>query len=148
MHSILNGLSHFGVVGVAGNKKRVPMQASWCFLDEKFTWDAPENLSGVIGHGSSFPPAILSDFGAPFQEVKLLDGVFLATYSETLIRENIRFDERFKFHFYDMDFCRQVEVQGISMGTIPLSLIHESVGNPSTDSWDHSYKQDLKKWKQ
>jgi Glycosyltransferase like family len=148
MHSILNGLSHFGIVGVAGNKKRAPMQASWCFLDEKFTWDAPENLSGVIGHGNSFPPVVLSDFGSPFQEVKLLDGVFLAAYRETLIKGNIRFDEQFKFHFYDMDFCRQAESQGISMGTVPLSLIHESVGNPSADSWEQSYKLYLKKWKQ
>jgi hypothetical protein len=145
---ILNGLSHFGIVGVAGNKRRVPFQPSWAFIDEKFTWDQPENLSGVVGHGTSFPPSIISNFGPPFQEVKLLDGLFFAAFSETLIKNHMRFDEKFKFHFYDMDFCRQAEIRGISMGTIPLSLIHESGGNFGSEDWQNSYRNYLQKWRE
>lgn len=148
MHAIFNGLDNFGIIGVAGNKRRVPFQPSWAFINEKFNWDAPENLSGVIGHGSRFPPEDLSVFGPPFQEVKLLDGVFLATFSETLIKNHIRFDENFKFHFYDMDLCRQAEVRGIRMGTIPLSLIHESGGYFGSEGWKNSYADYLKKWRE
>lgn len=145
---IFNGLSHFGIVGVAGNKRRIPLQPAWAFIDEKLTWDRPENLSGVVGHGSSFPPSNISNFGPPFQEVKLLDGLILSAFSETLIKNYMRFDENFKFHFYDMDFCRQAEIRGISMGTIPLSLIHESGGNFGSQDWKNSYREYLQKWGQ
>lgn len=148
MQQIFNGLSHFGIVGVAGNKRRIPLQPAWAFIDEKFTWDQPENLSGAVGHGSSFPPSDIRNFGPPFQEVKLLDGLILAAFSETLIKNHIRFDEKFKFHFYDMDFCRQAEICGISMGTIPLSLIHQSGGNFGSEDWKSSYQQYLNKWGQ
>ena len=148
MHSILNGLNHFAIVGVAGNKRRVPKQASWAFIDEKFTWDRPDNLSGIIGHGKTFPPADLSIFGPPFQEVKLLDGVIMSAFSDTLKKNHMLFDEKFKFHFYDMDFCRQAEIRGLTMGTIPLSLIHESGGNFGSDTWQESYKDYIHKWGQ
>lgn len=51
---IYNALQHFDIVGVAGNKRRVPGQPSWAFVDDKFTWDARANLSGVVGHGHGF----------------------------------------------------------------------------------------------
>lgn len=148
MNAIFNGLNRFGIIGVAGNKRRVPFQPSWVFIDTNFTWDDSENLSGVVGHGNSFPPSNISNFGPPFQEVKLLDGLILAAFSETLSKNNMRFDERFKFHFYDLDFCRQAEILGISMGTIPLSLIHESGGNFGSHDWKQAYQQYLEKWGQ
>lgn len=148
IQQIFNGLSRFGIVGIAGNKRRIPFQPSWAFVDEQFTWDAPLNLSGVVGHGHSFPPTNISNFGPPFQEVKLLDDLILASFSETLIKNYMRFDEKFKFHFYDMDFCRQAEIRGISMGTIPLSLIHQSGGNFGSEDWKNSYREYLQKWGQ
>jgi hypothetical protein len=148
MQQILNGLTHFGIVGVAGNKRRVPFQPAWAFIDEKFTWDEFQNLSGVVGHGNAFPPSNISDFGPPFQEVKLLDGLILAAFSETLIKSHMRFDEKFKYHFYDMDFCRQAEIRGVAMGTIPLSIIHESGGSFGSEDWKQSYQKYLEKWGQ
>lgn len=146
LQQIFNGLMHFGIVGVAGNKRRLPLQPAWAFIDEKFTWDESKNLSGVVGHGESFPPSGISNFGPPCQEVKLLDGLFLAAFSNTLTKNNMRFDEKFKFHFYDMDFCRQAEIRGITMGTIPLSVIHQSGGNFGSDDWKQSYQKYLQKW--
>lgn len=146
MHSILNGLQNFGIIGVAGNKRRAPYQPSWAFVDDQLIWDEPENLSGVMGHGTSFPPADLSVFGPPFQEVKLLDGVMLAAFSETLVANHMRFEEKFQFHFYDMDFCRQAEVRGITMGTTPLSLVHESGGSFGSRAWREGYEKYIDKW--
>ena len=146
MQQIFNGLSHFGIVGVAGNRRRLPFQPSWAFTDTLLTWDDSRNLSGIVGHGTSFPPSNISNFGPPFQEVKLLDGLLLAAFSETLIKNHIRFDEKFKFHFYDLDLCRQAEIRGVTMGTIPLSLIHQSGGNFGSEDWQASYKEYLNKW--
>jgi hypothetical protein len=146
LHRIADGLKNFGVIGLAGNRRRVSRQPSWAFVDTKFTWDAPENLSGVVGHGRSFPPSALNIFGPPYQQVLLLDGLLLASESKTLIENNLLFDERFKFHFYDLDFCRQAEIKNISCGTLDLSLIHESVGSFGSDAWKISYQQYLEKW--
>jgi hypothetical protein len=143
---ILNALDVFQIMGLAGNKRRVPKQPAWLFIDDDLTWDDLGNLSGAVGHGSGFPPQNLSIFGAARQEVKLLDGLLLAAHSQTLITKNIRFDERFAFHFYDMDFCRQAEAQNVTMGTWPLSVIHESEGNFGGDAWRAAYAQYLDKW--
>jgi len=44
-------IKEYEIIGVAGNIHRSPRQSSWCFLDDKWTWDDVKNLSGCIGHG-------------------------------------------------------------------------------------------------
>jgi hypothetical protein len=144
--NIIKALNTFDVVGLAGNRRRVPRQPAWAFIDERFTWDARENLSGVVGHGKGFPPPNLSVFGPPGQEVKLLDGLMLIARSETLISNNIRFDEQFEFDFYDLDFCRQCELNNLKMGTWPISVVHESGGHFGTPAWRAAYAKYLDKW--
>ncbi len=143
---VLEGLNTFDVVGVAGNVRRLPRQPSWVFVDTRWTWDKFEHLSGAVGHGSAFPPSILSVFGAPRQKVKLLDGFLLGCHSEMLLSNNIFFDDRFDFHFYDLDFCRQLEDKGLSCGTWDLSLVHESVGSFGSAQWHRAYESYLEKW--
>jgi hypothetical protein len=143
---MINGLKTFQILGVAGNKRRVPRQPAWAFVDDTFTWDARENLSGVVGHGTGFPCSNLSIFGPPNQQVKTLDGVMLASHSQTLLDNQLYFDERFDFHFYDVDFCRQAEAKQLSMGTYPISLVHESGGAFGTPSWRAAYQKYLEKW--
>ena len=144
---LMDGLGAFDIVGVAGNRRRVPNQPAWCFLDDKMTRDTPQNISGIVGHGRGFPPQDLSFFGPPGQPVVLLDGLLLAARSETLLKRQVAFDERFDFHFYDMDFCREAERQGLRMGTCMVSVIHESTGNYSSANWRSSYEKYLDKWK-
>lgn len=140
------GLKQFQIVGLAGNKRRLPRQPAWAFIDEHFTWDDRENLSGIVGHGSGFPPRKLSIFGAPNQQVKLLDGLLLATHTQTLAESGLMFDERYDFHFYDMDFCRAAELKNVTCGTCALSLIHESAGNFRSEAWRTAYAAYLEKW--
>lgn len=141
------GLRKFDIVGLAGNVRRVPHQPGWAIVDEQFTLDASENLSGTVGHGDGFPSPSLSVFGPSGRPVKLLDGLLLACDSELLIKKGLRFDERFDFHFYDLDFCREAEQLGLSMGTWPISVVHESIGMPGTPSWRAGYATYLDKWK-
>jgi hypothetical protein len=144
---IRDGLKNWDIVGLAGNKRRVSGQPSWAFINDKFEWDASENLSGAVGYGSKYPPEGINTFGPINQQCKLMDGLFFAVKSETLLRTGLRFDEGLKFHFYDLDFCRQAEVLNLKMGTIGLSVTHESNGNFNTDSWRSAYKDYLQKWK-
>ena len=143
---VQEAIQNFQIVGLAGNKRRVKKQPSWAFLDDSFNWDHKDNLSGIVGHGNRFPPNKLSVYGQPRQTVKLLDGLFLAANSSTLINNNIYFDEIFDFNFYDMDICRQAEIKKISCGTWDLSVIHESGGNFGSEQWTLSYRKYLNKW--
>lgn len=143
---LLDDLKGFDIVGLAGNRRRVSRQPAWAFVDQEFKWDEPANLSGVVGHGRSFPPPNLSVYGLPRQEVKLLDGVFLAVHSETLLAKRVEFDERFDFHFYDMDFCRTAEQRSLRMGTCTVSAIHESGGSYGSAAWHAGYQRYLEKW--
>ncbi len=142
-----DALAHFDLVGLAGNRRRVPRQASWMYLDDQFTRDNHDNLSGVLGHGDPFPNLRqLSVYGEPCQEVKLLDGVMMAVRSQTLIEKDLRFDPQFKFHFYDLDFCRQAEIRGIRMGTWAISVVHASAGTLGVESWRAAYREYLAKY--
>jgi hypothetical protein len=142
---IRDGLENFDIVGLAGNRRRVANQPAWPFTDTNLTNDVG-NLSGTVAHGSGFPPENLSHYGPVGCECKLLDGVLLAAHSSTLLANNVLFDERFDFHHYDLDFCRQAETQGLKMGTCAVSAIHESLGHYGSDDWLASHEKYSGKW--
>jgi protein O-GlcNAc transferase len=135
-------LARFAVVGVAGNRRRVPNQAAWAFLDEQGTWDAPHNLSGEVGHVGSG----VSRYGPTPSPVKLLDGVLLITRASVLRASGVRFDPRFMFHFYDLDFCRSCEKAGVALGTWPIAITHASGGSFGSDAWRSGVKAYRAKW--
>lgn len=119
-------LQSFDVVGVAGNRRRLPGQPSWGFVDMQGTWDAPEWLSGAVGDGST---GTVSRFGPVPAACELLDGLLLVARVGTLRAAGLAFDPRFAFHFYDLDFCRSARAAGLRLGTWPLALTHASPGN-------------------
>lgn len=142
---ILEALKSYEIIGIAGNKRRVPKQPSWFSTDINLNPD-DLNLSGIVGHGDGFPASNIGYFGPSRQKVKLLDGLLFAVESTTLLNNNIFFDEQFKFHFYDLDLCRQAEEKNVSCGTWDISLIHVSTGNFKSASWFNAYEKYLKKW--
>ncbi|MGL4728950.1 MAG: glycosyltransferase family 2 protein [Bosea sp. (in: a-proteobacteria)] len=142
---IAASIRSFEICGIAGNTRRSPRQPAWCFADTTWQMDMP-HLSGVCAHGSTFPPARLDVYGPPGKAVKLLDGMMLWCKVRTLKRTGLRFDERFSFDFYDLDFCRQAEVVGLSMGTWPVAVMHDSAGNFGGPRWQEAYKLYLEKW--
>ncbi len=144
LHSALRS---FDLVGLVGNRRRLPRQASWMFLDDQFTTDNYDYFSGVLGHGDPFPNLRqLSVYGPPGVEVKLLDGVLLALHSRVLLERELRFDPRFNFHFYDLDFCRQAELRNLRMGTCAMSLVHASAGELGNAGWRAAYHDYLAKY--
>jgi GT2 family glycosyltransferase len=140
------GLAAFDIIGIAGNTRRLPGQPSWKFLDTRFTPDTAQYLSGAIAHGQGWPPERISYYGTIGREVKLLDGVLLVARIESLLSCNVLFDERFDFHFYDLDFCRQAEQRGLRMGTWPVPIIHESGGDLHHSAWKDAYSRYIDKW--
>jgi len=143
---IYESLQAFDVVGVAGGKKRVARQPAWASIEDARAPDGRNNLSGIVGHGNGFPCSKIAVFGPPRQECKLLDGLMLVVDSRTLARSGLKFDPRFAFHFYDLDFCRQAELKGLRMGTWPISVVHESTGAYGNAAWNESYTNYLQKY--
>jgi hypothetical protein len=144
---IVAGLNAFDIIGIAGNRRRLPRQPGWLFVDADQTRDAAENLSGVVSHGKTWPPTAIDYYGPPGVEVKIIDGLLMAAHSETLRSRRISFDESFDFHFYDVDFCRQAEGARLRMGTWPIQVMHESVGDFRTPAWHLAYEKYLAKWR-
>ena len=144
---IFNGLQKFDIIGLAGNRRRLDRQPGWRFLDDTFARDDRQNLSGIVAHGKHWPADYIGAYGSPGHEVKLLDGVLLAARSETLLANDLLFDEIFAFHFYDLDFCRSAEQRGLRMGTWGISVMHESDGAFGTPAWREGYARYLSKWK-
>lgn len=138
----------YDVIGVAGNTRISPKQPAWLFKEIKnnqFIWDS-EYLSGSVGHGN-LRSSTVSEYGPTPKQCELLDGVFLACSGAAIRGKRIRFDERFDFHFYDLDFCRVAAKKGLILGTWPIDLIHESGGAFGTPKWREGYETYLAKWK-
>lgn len=142
---VLKALRHYDVIGVAGNRRRVPGQPAWAFIDNRFTWDDKTNLSGAVAHGKH-PCGAVSSYGPVPAECELLDGVFLATKKSALSNHQVLFDPRFDFHLYDMDFCRTARQCGLRLGTWPVCLTHRSGGAFGSQRWQQKYLAYLQKW--
>lgn len=141
-------LTLFDILGLAGNRRRTPKQPSWafCLNGNVMAWDVPPNLSGAVGHGEL--PGKISLYGPPHQPCMLLDGLFLAARSQTLLERGVGFDPQFSFHFYDLDFCRQAELKGLKMGTAAIKVIHKSGGTFRSPAWMNAYQVYLQKYGQ
>ena len=140
---IAEGLDAFDVIGVAGNRRVFPGQTSWLLVDGR--WDGLEHLSGRAGHGQEAHGEV-SEFGPVPAPCRLLDGVFLAACKSTLHSAGVRFDARFRFHYYDLDFCRTASSRGLSLGTWNIALTHQSVGHFAGAEWAAAQQHYLAKW--
>lgn len=139
-------LTHFQVVGVAGNTRRQPGQEAWILEGRSRNKDLPF-LSGAIVHGEREGAGAVNYFGPLPQQVKWLDGVLLAVRAGTLHTSRVRFDPAFHYHFYDADFCRSCEQAGLRLGTWPIALTHASAGSGfASADWDVAHQLYLNKW--
>lgn len=144
-NTIMAGLEQFDVIGVAGNRRRIPNQPAWAFINSQLTWDDKSNLSGYIAHGKD-ALGTASYYGTVPAKCELLDGVFLAVKKSSLKKNNVKFDAQFDFHFYDMDFCRSAREAGLMLGTWLIKLTHQSGGAFGSPQWRNKYQCYLKKW--
>lgn len=143
--AVQKGLEKFDVIGIAGNKRILPNQPAWAFIDAQFTWDDKANLSGQVAHSKN-AFGVVEIFGEASAACELLDGVFLAAKKSSLDKANVRFDEQFDFHFYDLDFCRTARQAGLTLGTWIIKLTHQSAGAFGTLQWREKHQKYINKW--
>jgi hypothetical protein len=148
LDKLLAGLARHDVIGVAGNRRRVRRQRTWAFKEgtgERFEFDVP-HLSGTVRHGPR-PGGEPTVFGPAPAACELLDGVLIAVHPDIARRAGVAFDERFDFHFYDLDFCRTARRQGLSLATWPIDLTHQSGGAFGSPGWQDGLQRYRAKWR-
>lgn len=151
----------FDIVGLAGSRRSSLEEPSWGLRFDPDTlepigWQPPPiHLSGAVAHpvGSpKTPPTagppeyLMGIYGTVPDFCTLLDGLFIGVHTRKLARTSVRFDERFKFHHYDLDFCRQATDAGLFLGTWPIFVTHGSGGNFMSDDFKRSARLYLDKW--
>jgi hypothetical protein len=144
--------SPWDITGLAG--------ASQFQIQEKNLWHtcAPrETLSGTVTHplaqqvGNQIqvdPTRKLSTLFGPWpQRCLILDGLFLAVDVEKALEANWRFDERHKFHHYDIASCLGANEKKLKMGTYPIFVVHHGLGSSfMTPEWEESNKIFKENW--
>ena len=138
-------LKAFDVVGLAGNKEPDPNYPSW--------FDQRRPLTGFVAHVAGKSTALpretvfISSYGPTPEECGLLDGLFIAVNTERIISCDLKFDEQFEFHFYDLDFSRSCLSKGLRLGTWPIWVVHQSGGSFDSPEWKRAAKLYRDKWK-
>ena len=142
---IIDGLSRYDLIGVAGNRRVPKEHVGWLMKNDQREWDEPENRSGAVAHNRG-PFGPVTPYGASPASCELLDGVLLAANKSVLINTDVRFDPSFKFHFYDLDFCRSARSHGLRLGTWPIAITHTSGGGFGSPPWQTALDIYKKKW--
>ena len=154
------GLQENDILGLAGSRGGDLSEPSWALaFNEKLDgigWqdDPRVQRSGFVSHhlepvqpsSTTPPPVLLSGFGDVPARCDLLDGLFLAVDPVEVRERNVRFDERFAFHFYDLDFCRSALGSGLWLSTWPILVTHGSGGAFGTPAWKDAARLYLDKW--
>jgi GT2 family glycosyltransferase len=146
---LAEAFERFDVVGLAGSSNPDLSQPSWglCF-DQNLNasgWQPGVQRSGAINHFDYACPTV-SIYGPTPQPCVLLDGVFLAVRTAALQERQVRFDPRFAFHCYDIDFCRTASEKGLRLGTWPIAITHDSGGAYGSDAFKRAARAYLDKW--
>jgi len=140
------GLKTYDVLGVAGcvNPKIIERNLwHWMAGDKK-------NFRGIAGHpiDEASDSFYVTSFGPTPSRVAIIDGVFMAINLQKIIDSNIKFDEDFKFHHYDIDFSLQCNKSSLKIGVWPILINHKSPGlKDFNSSWNVSNDNFIKKWK-
>jgi GT2 family glycosyltransferase len=138
--------NNYDVIGVAGSRKVSLKQEriAWHICEREF-W------RGAVAHpikNDAENRIAVNSFGPFGGEVLTIDGLFMAVNAEKIKLNNIKFDEKFKFDFYDMDFCLTCHKAGLKTGIAPIFIVHESHGEGILkDSYLETQKMFLERWK-
>lgn len=146
-------LQHFDVIGVAGNQRVPPAHMAWWggYGPDGTPWrDEAWWSGGVREEHPGFDGGPVRDqvhlLGPAPCASRLLDGLLLVARAGVLREAGVRFDERFDFHFYDLDFCRSAHAAGLRIGTWPLAVTHSPGGAFGSEAWQQGLVRYRAKW--
>jgi len=121
MHAV-NALD-YAVVGVAGAET-----FDFTPWNDIVWWvGVPETKRhGSVEHHLADGRLRVTSYGPTPARCAVIDGVFIAVDMRRI--GAVRFDPRFKFHYYDLDFCLAAQAAGLPIGVTNIHLLHDSSG--------------------
>jgi hypothetical protein len=136
--------SPYTVTGLAGTKS--------CDLNsEKLAWHLStkrEDMVGEVAHKKE-EHVWTTVFGPTKSRTLIIDGLFIAVNVEKIKNTSARFNEKFKFHHYDMAFSMECNRNKVTVGVMPIHVIHHGMGDSMfSESWNDSnelFKKEYKK---
>jgi hypothetical protein len=123
----------FDIVGLAGSKK--------CDLSRPPAWHLMSDRQDYVGEVAHSKDKVswTTCFGSTNSRALVLDGLFLAVNVSRLLETKTEFDERFKFHHYDITFCLRANENKLKMGVAPIKVTHFGLGDSmNTPEWYQS----------
>jgi protein O-GlcNAc transferase len=139
------GLRQFDALGVVGNRIMRPRQPAWSFPEKIGQWDMAHRLLGAVHHSLPDGREVFTRYGDTRCKAAVIDGLFIAAKAGVLRSKSLAFDPAFAFHFYDLDFCLQLNKAGLHTGVWPIAISHGSAGGYDSDAWRQSYQIFCKK---
>lgn len=137
----------FDIMGVAGgcnfSFKRYNRLSWMSVIDQQ------KDLSGCVRHKTdndgNFDIFSSCNYGSVPRRVVSIDGLIMIFNKKAY--KSIKFDEQFKFDFYDLDVCFSAIKEGLSIGVVPISVTHYSKGEGILkSSYLLSQNEFIKKW--
>jgi hypothetical protein len=129
--------SPYTVTGLAGTK-------SLNLNVEKTAWHLMSDRNDYLGEVRHFNDNNIwcTTFGPTIGQVVALDGLFLAVNVEQILTTGACFNETFNFHHYDIAFAMECQKHKVTMGVMPINVIHYGLGDSMlTADWEDSNKK-------
>lgn len=124
------------IVGVAGAMKiQLPLSSrknkncAWHMMcvDEN-TQPLRRDASGFVSHQRDDGTIFTTSFGDSNKYCRLIDGLFMSFDIDSCLDARFVFDERFRFHHYDLGACMNANMAGLRIYTSPIHITHKSLG--------------------
>jgi len=130
-----DAIKMYDVFGVAGGAGPIKIEKGkpclWHLISERKVGFAGHFFEAIEDmekpHNTQ---ASVTSFGLSPDSATLIDGVFLGINVEKVLEKGVKFDELCpaKFHFYDLLFCVNAKLAGLSLGVFPINIFHQSPG--------------------
>jgi hypothetical protein len=128
---IMIAFEKYDIIGLAGTKK--------CDLSAKnlawHTMTDRESMVGEVMHKKD-DQIWTTCFGPTNSRALIIDGLFIGVKIRSLLEKEVKFDENFDFHHYDISFSLRANEKKLKTGVFPLSVIHTGLGDSmNTKEW-------------
>lgn len=119
--------SPYEVTGLAGTKKiDLSKPSGWHLMSSREDW-VGEVAHAEIKDGKK--RVWTTCFGPTDSRALLIDGLFIAVDVKSLKEKNIKFNEKFEFHHYDLSFCMDCNAARVKVGVLPIRVVHHGLGD-------------------
>ena len=129
---------NYDIVGLAGGlNPKISDAALWHIMTDR------SQQRGEVAHPAGQQNQTMTTaFGPTPSRVAIADGLFLALHLPSIKKTNWKFNEKYKFHHYDIASCIDANRMGIRIGVYPIHVIHSSPGLMSIHdkNWSESNK--------